>query len=332
MKINIPPALWHHSLKAAVLLLTAQAVVAELPYFHWTRKAANITLSIIGGLLLALSALHAQHCDHCPRCRPKPPHQLTRPRYRAALTLGRYAPAVLTVFAATFVIGLPLVTADHATKEHTPSLAMLAVRVAAVALVGSLASAWRFYRLNDPVRARARTTHEWIKRNAQWFRHNSHTLELAAMALFIVTVFLPRGGIYDSLNGFAVVAVFGASFMTRQHQMSLCEQCVYEFRTDAPEYAAARTWRFTAMHRYTTPAGLAALVGILAAVTLLDGLLENVVVAASYSLLVAQVMLGQFHVRYQPWCPICHPRGGGGDTDADAPAPTGGNGRPLPVA
>jgi hypothetical protein len=332
VKLSLPSPLVHHALKAALLVSAVQVPLTDIDGRHWAIHAASLTLAIIAGALLCMAYLHIRYTTACAYCTPVPAERRT-PLHRLWLAYGRYGLVVMALLLLFLFVGLPLLSDGRdadADADTTFSATSQAVHFTLVLLLIGYLSARRFYQLNDPGRASSGELHTWIKTHAEGLIHRSFHLSLAAMLFALVTLFLPKAGPAPLISGLSLVFLALALFMDRQHTMSLCEKCVHEFRTDAPEYASARRRRFFLSHQLSDR-------GIFVALALMCGApyipepWSRSASATAFLIMVAGMMLSKFHVSYQPWCPICHPGGGGGEDEETTPDPTGGHGRPVPV-
>lgn len=322
----------HHILKAAVPVAVASMVANDIRGRSWILDAGS-TVGLIAALVLFLVAFgHARKADTCERCVPKSAAVLGRPAYRAWKRYSDWGVIPMISVVASIVILMPLVfekNADRA-KEFNwgPSLSVIAMFL----VVGLHVATLRFRRSSYPASGTWNPVRSFIDGHGrgQWLRHNGHWVVVGMIVVGSVLSFLPTTGIWSLMQSMAFIGFLLSAYANHRHSMSLCEQCVTEFRTDAPEYAAQRTRRFQAVHRY----------GWLPAVTTLALMGSDVFIDAPYDLYFfpgSMILIGyftlleRFHCSYQPWCPYCRGGGGGGGHAEAVPDPSGGHGKPLPV-
>ena len=328
-----PPLLTHHAPKISCLILLATNFI---PHTHWTGKATSYTLSAIGGTAFAIGLIHLWIVARCTRCSPAPAAALRRPHNRFRLVYGRYGLGVCVVFLLAASIGQQLLGDNHAEYTATPYPSNFGEWSQAVLFLAFnvYLSCRTYYRLNDPVRANSRELHTWLKERAGNLAHHSYRILLIALVSSMATLPLTLQGKWSLVHTAASLVVCMAVFLDYHHAETLCERCAGDFRTDAPEYAGARTWKFRTFHRSQILVRLLLIPLVLFASMFAPQGVNLSLSAIFYLVILAFVPLSKFHMHYQPWCPICHPGGGGGDDDEEEPTPdpTPGKDRPLPVA
>jgi hypothetical protein len=318
--INLNP-LAHHGFKVGWLLAIPSALL-NTGRDPWPITTAYIVVGAIGSLLILLGWVHSS--ESCPQCRRRPAARLTRRTSRAWAACGRHGGLpVLAVVAAWSILGSQVhVLSGRHYAPYRISFALLWT------LIALYLAARRYnevqYAIAPPHRIR-----DWLHHGGAGLVHRGTLLVLVALALNIPTIFLPQDGPWGLVGWATVLLLFAALYLSYRHTSTLCEECVTEFRIDAPEYAALRGWRFTAMHRLPLmTAGWAATV---ASHWMPHPWKLGIQVAWNASV-AGSAVLTAFHTKYQPWCPYCS-GGDGGDGEAEeVPDPAPNHGKPLPVA
>lgn len=326
----------HHALKA---LPIASAAGIALNDIHDRNAAFNIggyAAVALAALLGVIAYYHTRHADHCPNCRHHPEDRLKRPHYRAWLHFSRWCGpfSLITSAAIIAMTGILMATGvisyDEENRETDFDLATSLPAFSAALIITLAISATRFRNANQPGLQPYTPFRNYLAGPGQNLRHRGFWFVTAAVVVNIALHLTPDTAVWAAPQGLASITLLTLMYIDYQHTMSLCEQCVTQFPTNAPEHAAARKWRFSVFHRYRW-APLAVTVGQWTGQSLLDGLWDTAFYTLTWASILLMTLLGRFHNAYQPWCPICHPGRGGGERE-EVPDPTPGSGRPLPVA
>jgi hypothetical protein len=328
MRAVIPAGLAHPALKIAFPLYCGSVITGDISDRHWSLSVASWTLLVVAIILLTLGGLHS-YTAPCSHCRAKTPKQLKRWYYRAIPGFRRWAGPPLTVLVIIGFILSPMIIGDKTkmggrTFDWTGDAIRMGIELVLVAFFAAV----RFDQVNFPDRPRKEHVTEFVREHGKKVMHRAHWVYAISFIPMAITSFGPTDGVWGSLGSFSTVVMVGASFVNQQHGMSLCEECVSDFRPDSAEYAEKRGWRFTAVHKYAPPIVLVGLLAVGAAIFLHRPtssylLVSYFVLAGSFALLV------RFHGSYRPWCPYCR-RGGGGDSASeDVPDPS--TNQPVPA-
>jgi hypothetical protein len=326
----------HHALKALPIASAAGVALTDI-------RGRNAALNFGGYAAVALAVLlgviayyHTRHADHCPSCRHHPEDRLKRPHYRALLHFSRWCGAfsLVTSGAILVMMGILMATGvipyDEESRETSFDLQTSLPLFSAALLITLTLSVTRFRNANQPGLQPYTPFRNYLAGPGQNLRHRGFWLIIAAVIVNVALHLTPDTAVWAALQGLGTITLLTLLYIDHQHTLSLCEQCVTQFPTDAPEHAAARKWRFSVFHRCGW-VPLAAMVGQWTGQSFVDGLWDTAFYALTWSAILLLTLLGRFHNAYQPWCPICHP-GRGGDEHEEVPDPTPGSGRPLPVA
>ncbi|MGW1261231.1 hypothetical protein ACWD7Y_04620 [Streptomyces drozdowiczii] len=319
----------HHALKILAILTPGAVALTQLTGRHWALMAGAWALNIVMLSLLVLHVASHLSTEACPRHRPFDPKSL---RHRFAARLASLMWAVIGVAVIYSIVGSFFSDPDykHTSITLRPTLSMLALYWGGLAVIAAkLFEARNKHALPEPKTRQRATT---LAAHGRRLVHRSHWFVLAAMAGSTALVFAPESGTWNGARSVAVYLVLAAMFGDIRHSDRLCETCVTEFRVDAPEYAAKRSWLFTVDHRGRRPYWVL-LLASLAAGHFFDRFTAPYIAnTIAVSLLFAAITLvNRFHRTYQPWCPYCRDNGGGGHEHTEAPNPAGGHGRPVPV-
>jgi hypothetical protein len=330
VKINLPRWLTHHALKLLPFVAVANILTTDIKGRHWAINVASWVLLAAMAMLLAMGAIHAYLGHPCQLCKAKPAERLRRPHYRAVIAISRHAGLPLAVIVGSILAVVPMIWGDPRYGDRIFEWKQDAVRASLSLAITMFLAAVRFDRANYPDRVRPTPITTFLRKRATGLIHKGHWLYLAAMIPLAATGFLPQTGAWGTLGYLSGMLSIGGQYINSQHGTTLCEECVTEFPTDAPEYAAQRKWRFTVFHRWSGIRALLAVVAIIVVSHFLSRPWSGVAYLPLLLFVGLLVVMARFHSSYQPWCPYCR-RGRGGDDPEVAPDPTGDHGRPLPV-
>lgn len=153
--------------------------------------------------------------------------------------------------------------------------------------------------------------------------HHATTYYYAALALAIVSVWLPEGNWRWAVTALMFTAVVGIFLDMRYHRGRLCERCAARVPLNGGHLADRyrrlfRVWHWLADKVWRVPASLV----LLAVVTLplpktMGGTLQLAGLGVA-------LWIADQHLRLRPWCPYCR-WGDGGDeetTPVSSPAPS----------
>ncbi|MFF9074640.1 hypothetical protein ACF1A9_20390 [Streptomyces sp. NPDC014872] len=314
------------------LLLPAAAVMAQLSDRHWLFSVGQWGLLGVSVILLVFHIGGHGIEPTCPRA-TKTADVLKKRRHRLVLAYARLWPLVVGVFVLCF-IATPVLMPYRGDQPNDAISLGATARTTGVTWIGlSLLAAYLFKARHaeflPPREDSARS-----RRFAQRLRlicHRSHWAVVGAIATMVcAVVFVPEHGPWSTITSFAVFLVLAAFIADGRHSSTLCEPCVAEFRVDAPEYAAGKSWLFSVEHKGRRFYRIAVLVAVAVQLSFSGTPVSITTTIAVNALLVAQTFVNRFHRMYNPWCPYCHP-GNGGHEEAQVPDPTGGHGRPVPA-
>lgn len=322
MKFTFSPTskLAHHSLKAAWPLL---AVGFAIPAYHGpiALRISSYLIYLAGALAFLASITHTARATVCTHCTQRPAHQLRRLHNRAWAACGRYGwiavSAALLVWlnAAAFVD--PITVKDSASSR---------ISVILLITIASLYVAARTFNDTHYGLPRPRPFSQYLDKNTS-LPHRARKLIVPATIINAAVLIMPTRGPW-SLFGNAIIALVITSYVLfLRHSARLCEDCVIEFRIDAPEHAAKHPRRFAIAHKQTIflMPTLAASVGS----SFLPHLwVMGLAITGALSCALA-VAAASFHTSFQPWCPYC--RGGDGHGGHHAPDPDPAQGQPIPA-
>jgi hypothetical protein len=327
ISITVGPKVAHHALKVAWPVIAGGLI---LPTYHqpwWVKGLAMIPMFI--GVFAALVAIVGHRPEECPLCTARPRERLNRVHYRLWRTYGRYGWALLALVALAWIV----VTSfdEGLTKHDSQTLPAMVFWVGIVSMGGLYVMARRFASLNYGF-TRPRPIRHFVQEHCAPLMHKSQNLIIAALVVNLVAMALvPRKGPWSLLGVTVSLALFAAVYLSLRHSASLCEICVdkAEIPIDAAEQAARNRWRFAMVHKSAPVLPLAMMATVIAPHWLSN--MGDVALQAVFDVvLVASMLLANYHNAYQPWCPYCQ-GGGGGHDDELVPDPTPDNGRPLPV-
>jgi hypothetical protein len=320
----------HHGLKLFPPLAAAGVVLSDIRDRSIWIFLGGCLVAMLAAFAASLAYLHVSAAGDCPDCRRIPEDRLKRWYYRAWIHFSRWAVQLLgaVILASMLAVTFLFPVRKHAGEQF--NWGADAVWFAAV-LAGTVAlSAVRFRRVHAAEVTPYTPVRNFFAGKGQGLRHKGEWFYIAVIIPMSALNFAPRYGVWDKVGGVAMLILVVATYAQMQHGMSLCAQCVTEFRTDAAEHAARHTWRFTAIHRVTPFLSGTGLVVMLFSETAGDSAWRGVFYLPLYASIISGMLLGRFHGSYQPWCPYCR-RGGGGEDSEMVPDPTGDHGRPLPV-
>jgi hypothetical protein len=323
----------HHLLKAAVPVAAASMVASDIRGRSWVLDTGSLVGMLVAFALFLAALGHARKAHACERCIPKSADVLKRPLYRAWKKYSDWGIVPPVIYVAATVISMPLMFEKGTGRESQfnwgPSLSIISMFLVIALHVATV----RFRRVNHPGAGIWNPVRSFIdgQGRGQWLRHNGHWVVVGMAVVVSVTSFTPVSGGWGAAQSVIFVGFLLAAYANHRHSMSLCEQCVTEFRTDAPEYAAQRTGRFRVAHRYGWFPMVVTL-GLMGSDAFVDAPYDLYFMPVSFGLIACFTLLERFHCSYQPWCPYCHGGGGGGGHAEAVPDPSGGHGRPLPVA
>lgn len=150
--------------------------------------------------------------------------------------------------------------------------------------------------------------------------HHATTLLIASIIGVVLVGLVPPPGLLAVTVPIALFAFVVATFLLmRQHDRSLCEQCMLSMPLDAAAKATRMQRRFWMSHtgaepRFLVPY-LAVLIGSNFATTTLGRGLWAVMQLSMIYLLLSNAT----HRKLQPWCPWCSDGGGGEEVDETPP-------------
>lgn len=327
MNLRIPMPTWlaHHMLKiSSPLALAALLCVGTRP--HWALAVAGWTALLFAVVGVLISVAHAM--GTCPRCKPR--KNPARWYYRAWGAFGRHGLTPVFVAVLLSSLGATLLLPESQGSGLEPSRAVGASAI--VLAFTAYLSALRFTTVNYPEAPVRMPIETFFQGRGKGLVHHADRIALALAVVAMIMSFMPReGGPMNTARLAVSFLLLFAVEANQRHGMTLCEECVKNFRVDAAEYAHARVWRLKAVHRLG-PVAFFLILGVFIASFLVEGIAMAFIMFLMYAQFIALILLGRFHGAYQPWCPVCR-NGGGGDDECEAhPTPTGGNGRPLPVS
>ncbi|WP_329147175.1 hypothetical protein OIU91_16585 [Streptomyces sp. NBC_01456] len=326
----------HLGIIFAALLLPAALILSQFSDTHWAFVVGKWTLMIISSVLLVLhvgSHAHEQTCGLALKS-AKSSEDLKKRRYRLVITFARTWPVAVAGLL-VFVTATPIIRPEQgALSRDRFHPVYTAATTGALWLILLYLAAYLFYVRNRhhlPERAptpRAQKIASTVRRIC----HRSHWLVVGTIGgLLCAVLFLPNDGPWSSVTTAMTFLVMAAFIADGRHSDTLCEPCVAEFRVDAPEYAASKSWVFSLEHRGRAAVWIFVLGAIAVQLVLDDTLASKVATIVINTLFIASAFVNRFHRTYQPWCPYCRDNGGGGHEHTEVPDPAGGHGRPVPA-
>ncbi|MGW1180186.1 hypothetical protein [Streptomyces drozdowiczii] len=329
--INIGPRFQralHHALKILAILTPGAVALTQLTGRHWSLMIGAWVLNVAMMALLMLYIAAHLSTEACPLHRPFDPKLL---RHRFAARLAGLMWATITAAVIYSIVGSFIRPPEHKATSITlrPTLTMLAFYWGGLAVIAAKLFEARNKHALPERKARQRATA--LAAHGRRLVHRSHWFVLAAMAGSTALVFAPESGTWNGARSVATYLVLAAMFGDIRHSERLCETCVTEFRVDAPEYAAKRSWLFTVDHRGRRPYWVLLLASLVASHFLDRATAPYIANTIAVTLLFSAITLvNRFHRTYRPWCPYCRDNGGGHE-HCEVHDPTGGHGRPVPA-
>ncbi|MFF8917837.1 hypothetical protein ACF08M_32160 [Streptomyces sp. NPDC015032] len=314
------------------LLLPVVVEMTSLNDMHWLFSVGQWGLLGVSVILLTLHIGGHGIEPTCPRA-TRNPDVLKKRRYRLVLAYARIWPLVVG-FLILFIIATPVFMPYRGEQPNNAISLRRATMTAGVAWISlSLLAAYLFKARHaeflPPRETSARPLR--LARRLRLICHRSHWFVVGAIvAMACAVVFVPEPSRWSSITIFAFFLVLAAFIADCRHSGTLCEPCVAEFRVDAPEYAAAKSWVFAVWHKGQRFDWIAALVFATVLLSYRGTPIAPAIILVMNALSVAQTFVNRFHRMYYPWCPYCHP-GNGGHEGTQAPDPTGGHGQPVPA-
>lgn len=327
------PVMWvaRRGIIFAALFQPAALVMGQVADNHWAFTVGQWTLMALSVILLiAHIGSHNATCDRTA----KTGEDLKKRRYRLVLAYARTWPVAVAGIA-VFMVVTPIIRPSQGDQPHDKvSLPYTAIMTGILWLGLSLLAAYLFRARNSHHIAtrepspRAQKLTERIRRIC----HRSHWFVAGSiLGLLCAVIFLPEKGAWSSITSCMSILVLAAYAADARHSDTLCETCVAEFRVDAPEYAASKSWVFTVEHKGRAVYWVVALVAIAIQLSLDDTAASKAATLGINTLFLASAFVNRFHRSYSPWCPYCRDNGDGGHEHTEVPDPTGGHGRPVPV-
>lgn len=327
ISITVSPRVAHNALRVAWLLLTGGILIPTWHQPWWVQGLAMIP-TFLGTVALILGAV-GHRPEECPRCKVRPKERLRRPHYRLWKTFGLYGWVVLAAVIAAWMV---MTAFDRALVKHDgQTLPALVAWTVMIALGILYASARRFVALNYGF-ARPRPIRTFVQEHCLPLMHRSEKLIIGALVVNLAALaFLPRKGPLSLVGDVLSMALIAAVYLSMRHSATLCEICVegVYIPADAAEQAARYRYRFTLVHRSAPVMPLVLLVSVIGPY-FLSHLGDVILQAVLDAVLVAGMLLANYHSAWQPWCPYCRGDDGPGD-GGEVPDPTPDQGRPLPV-
>lgn len=324
------PWIRHHAVWPLIPTTAALLVVSDITGRHWTLHVASYAIAVPTGFLVYQVGTHHTETNECPHCTMTSDAKRSTLRYRAWRFWGRWGLLLLSAFVAVTMTSALLIWGPAKDKHNlhfnwpwdllTMSYFLLAL---------SWSSAFRFVKRHSITHDYSGPA-EWLSTHARGLLHRSLPLYLVSIVLRVAAGFLPQEGAWGAVFLFSLTFLIGAMYLTMRHSMGLCEECAMEFRDDAPNYAAIHRKRFRTYHTLMSPQVTVPLLLLFFGGMFLPGKWDMTTVVPFYGAIGAGAVLGQFHSKFQPWCPICHPGGGGGQDAEQVPDPSDDHGRPLP--
>ncbi len=158
--------------------------------------------------------------------------------------------------------------------------------------------------------------HDLLMRVGHWSKYLRYIINFGMMVVLLLPI---SSGWQDAALfcyiGFAILHLTIGLY----HDRRLCERCIRQMPLDITEQAAKHHRVLWMAHRPRVI--LAIMYADTAACFLLGSLsLDGYVkfpLASAYGLFLAYAYIMATHNRFRPWCPWCHPRGGGGHCQPD---------------
>lgn len=320
MNITLSGKHVHHSLKIAgplgvTVLLTSSQINLPVRIALW----ALLVVASFAGVLACLHANRAVLCEYCHRL-PATKRQTVHARAWAAY--GRYGWILVSTLVLSWLTSIAVwgTIGDH--PHAWPNRVFLATIAAAAA---TYLSAKRFSDVNYDL-PRPRPLRRLLRGHTMLV-HKSRSLFAPLMLLNVLTIPLPEHGPW-LLVSLGVLLLTGlVAYLSSRHHGELCEHCVIEFRTDAPEYAAEHRGRFVVAHRQDRLLPLYIVASLSSHFMPLWWRVGTIALTSAVA--VAAMYITAFHDSYRPWCPLCRRDDGGEGRGVPDPDPS--QGKPLPV-
>lgn len=327
ISLTVSHRIAHHALKAVWPVLVGGLLIPTYHQPWWIKGLAMIPIFL--GIMAAMVAIVGHRPEECPLCEARPRERLNRLHYRAWRAYGRYGWAFLTLVVAVWIVIVPF--NEGLVRHDSQTLPAEAFWTGLITLGVMYVMARRFAALNYGF-ARPRPIQHFVQEYCTPLMHRSQNLIIGAMVVTLVTRgAMPHRGPWSLFVVMGSLLLVAAVYLNLRHGASLCETCVdrAEIPVNAAEQAARNRWRFTLMHK-SYPVMPLGVVVIVAAPHWLSNLGEVVVQGAFDAVLVASMLLVNYHNAFQPWCPYCGGDDGGGQ-DETVLDPEPDQGRPVPV-
>jgi hypothetical protein len=327
MKITLSGRRAHILSKLTFLSIVICTFIGDIEDRHWALKTAYWVLNAATAILVLIAWEHAFRSAPCSACSTKP-----RPRWITApvILFSRYAGFPLVAAGVLVCLIGPFFTDMAASRNDTEfNWGYQAIMDTGAAVLLLFLAAVRFDRARNPGAPRTASFTHVIRERGQKLMHKAHWLYLGASGPVLVAFFLPKHGIWSSIGFGCLVLLFTAGYIDQQHGRGLCEECVTEFRTDAAEYAEARRWRFTVLHKSNWIFLL--VMGAIAVSYVVPQPWRSVALGVGVVTGGVMTLFSRFHASYQPWCPYCRGGGKGSDEKAPEPVPDPSSNQPVPA-